>query len=91
MGEKSWKGHLSMLVACIIWGLMSPIGKDAMINGISGFAMVIFRVTGATLFFWITSLFMPNEHVKTRDMVLFSLLPCLASYLINAVLPSDYP
>jgi len=71
MGEKSWKGHLSMLVACIIWGLMSPIGKDAMINGISGFAMVIFRVTGATLFFWITSLFMPNEHVKTRDMVLF--------------------
>jgi len=71
MGEKSWKGHLSILVACIIWGLMSPIGKDAMINGISGFAMVIFRVTGATLFFWITSLFMPSEHVKTRDMVLF--------------------
>src|SRR5574344_1954657 len=71
MDDKKWKGHLCMLLACIIWGLMAPIGKDAMLNGISGFSMAIFRAIGAAICFWITALFLPNEHVKSRDMVLF--------------------
>lgn len=82
MGEKSWKGHLFMLIACTIWGLMSPIGKDAMMNGISGFSMVIFRSTGGALFFWITSLFTKKEHVPSKDLLLF-FFAALLSVIFN--------
>lgn len=63
-------GHLCMLIAEIIWGLMSPIGKDAMSNGISGFSMVSFRVVGAAICFWIASLFIPAEKVDKKDLAL---------------------
>lgn len=65
-----WIGHLSMLGAEVIWGLMSPIGKDAMLHGVSGFDMVSFRVIGAALCFWIASLFVPKEKVAPRDLFL---------------------
>jgi drug/metabolite transporter (DMT)-like permease len=71
MGDKKIiKAHVSILTACIIWGLMSPIGKDAMNNGISGISMVAFRVIGGAILFWITSLFTKNEEVASHDMML---------------------
>lgn len=63
--------HLSMFFACAFWGLMAPLGKDAMTNGIDGISMVTFRVCGAALLFWVTSLFTPKEHVRRRDLLLF--------------------
>lgn len=47
--------HLSLFFACAFWGLMAPLGKDAMTHGITGFDMVTFRVTGGAILFWITS------------------------------------
>ena len=38
-----------MFAACAAWGLMSPLGKDAMAHGISGLALVSFRAVGAAL------------------------------------------
>lgn len=64
--------HLSMFMACAIWGLMSPIGKDAMTHGLDGIDMVSFRVAGGALLFWITSLFLPKEHVPLRDKLTFA-------------------
>ena len=29
---KVLKAHISIFMACLIWGLMSPIGKDAMLG-----------------------------------------------------------
>ena len=46
------RGHLLMLTAATMWGMMAPLGKDAMAHGISGFCMVALRVTGAALLFW---------------------------------------
>lgn len=43
--------HLSMSGACAGWGLMAPVGKDAMTHGIDGITMVTFRVVGACLLF----------------------------------------
>jgi drug/metabolite transporter (DMT)-like permease len=63
--------HLSMLLASIFWGLMSPIGSDAMKNGITGIDLVTFRVAGGAVLFWITSLFVKREYVPTRDILLF--------------------
>ena len=69
-------GHLCIGVAGIIWGLMSPIGKDAMLHGIGGIDMVSFRVMGACLCFWLASLFMDirgakQEEVPPRDLLKF--------------------
>jgi drug/metabolite transporter (DMT)-like permease len=61
-----------MFMACAIWGLMSPIGKDAMTHGLDGIVMVSFRVAGGALLFWLTSFFLPKEHVATRDKFIFA-------------------
>ncbi len=61
--------HLSMFFACAFWGLMAPLGKDAMTNGVTGIDMVTFRVTGAAILFWITSLFTKHEHVPVKDVL----------------------
>ncbi len=60
-----------MLLACVCWGLMSPIGKDAMGHGVDSIDMVSLRIIGGTVLFWITSLFAPKEHVPVRDRFLF--------------------
>lgn len=38
------KAHLCIFGAAAIWGLMAPIGKEAMTHGITGLDMVFFRV-----------------------------------------------
>jgi drug/metabolite transporter (DMT)-like permease len=60
------KGHLSIFSACLIWGLMSPIGKDAMNNGIAGIDMVAFRVVGAAVLFWFASLFVTGHKAASQ-------------------------
>ena len=62
--------HLCMLCAGTCWGLMAPIGKDAMLNGIDGIDLVSFRVLGGALLFWLTSLFTKKEHVPVKDILL---------------------
>lgn len=59
-----------MFFACAFWGLMAPLGKDAMTHGITGIDMVTFRVTGGAVLFWLTSLFMPKEHVPRKDLLM---------------------
>ncbi len=71
--------HLCIGCAGIIWGLMSPIGKDAMLHGIGGIDMVSFRVMGACLCFWLASLMFKvtgqkQEKVPKRDLLKFFLV-----------------
>lgn len=54
----NFPAHVCIFLAAATWGLMAPIGKDAMMNGITGLDMVFFRVAGAAACFWIASLFM---------------------------------
>lgn len=64
--------HASMFMACAFWGLMAPLGKDAMTHGIDGIDMVTFRVFGGMCLFWLTSFFVKHEHVPLRDKLLFA-------------------
>lgn len=69
------QGHLLMLTAAAMWGMMAPLGKDAMANGISGFDMVGIRVTGGALLFWLASLVSSlsgKKNKETRDNVSLS-------------------
>ncbi|MBQ7422813.1 MAG: DMT family transporter [Prevotella sp.] len=85
--KKPLIAHLSMFTACAIWGLMSPLGKDAMTHGLDGIAMVSFRVAGGAILFWLTSLLTglymraqggadashpAHEHVPLRDKLKFA-------------------
>lgn len=63
--------HLSLFFASAFWGLMAPLGKDAMTHGLTGIDMVTFRVTGGALLFWLTSLFLPKEHVPKQELLRF--------------------
>lgn len=64
------KGHLAMFGANVMWGLMSPVAKMVFAAGVvSPMIMVDFRVAGAALLFWITSLFLPREHVPFKDIL----------------------
>lgn len=71
--------HLAMASACACWGLMAPVGKEAMTHGLDGISMVTFRVVGGALLFWITSFVLKfttkgtyDEHVPVRDKLMFA-------------------
>ena len=70
MAIQKYKGHLALLGATIMWGLMSPIGKTALENGISGLSLATFRMTGGAICFWIASIFAPKEQVKPHDLMM---------------------
>lgn len=68
--ESKATGHLAMLAANVMWGLMSPVAKIVFATGVvAPMVMVDFRVAGAALLFWITSLFLPKEHVPGGDIL----------------------
>jgi drug/metabolite transporter (DMT)-like permease len=65
---KTW-AHLSLLAANIIYGLNYSIAKSVMPEAIKPFALVSLRSVLAAALFWITSLFMPKEPVKNKDLL----------------------
>ena len=71
--KKPLLAHLSMFLACAFWGLMAPVGKDAMTHGLTGIHMVTFRVVGAAILFWFASLFVKKENPPLRDILLLGL------------------
>lgn len=70
MSDFKIKGHLAMIGANVTWGLMAPIVKLVLTSGvIAPLLLVDFRMAGAALLFWITSIFMPKEHVPLHDIL----------------------
>lgn len=67
------KGHIAMLGANTMWGFMAPIAKLVMAGGIiSPLLMTDFRIFGAAILFWVTSLFTPKEKVPAHDLLLLA-------------------
>lgn len=83
------KGHLSLLAAASMWGLMSPIGKAAMDAGITGLLLANMRMIGGAVCFWVASMFAPKEKVSSRDLQLLFLLRCWVSSVTRDALHSD--
>lgn len=89
--------HLCMFCAGAFWGLMAPVGKDAMLHGIDGIDLVSFRVLGGAILFWLTSFFTEKEHVPVKDIFklagagIFALVFNQCSYTIglNMTSPSN--
>lgn len=59
-----------MIGANMMWGLMAPTVKIVMAGGlVSSLLLTNFRMFGAALLFWITSLFTPSEKVGAADLL----------------------
>ena len=67
-----WTAHLSLLAAAAFFGIMAPLGKDAMNNGIDGITLVTFRVIGGALLLVFHGLFVKTEKVPLADKLRFA-------------------
>ncbi|MDR3252876.1 MAG: DMT family transporter [Tannerella sp.] len=71
MTEKHPAGHGALLATFVAFGLNVPIMKSVLSElQITPIDIAFFRFSGAMLFFWIASLFMPHERVPLRDKLL---------------------
>lgn len=59
-----------MLGANVMWGMMAPVAKMVMAAGVvAPLLMTDFRIFGAAILFWLTSLLLPREHVPAGDLL----------------------
>ena len=65
---------LAAFGASAIYGANHTIAKGLMPSVIEPFGFIVLRVSGATVLFWITSLFFPSEKVEKKDW--FRFLAC---------------
>ncbi len=70
MKSDEMKGHVAMLGANTMWGVMSPVTKLILVgSAITPLLVTDFRIIGAAIIFWITSLFTKREHVAHDDLM----------------------
>ncbi len=82
--KKEWIGHITLLLAQIIYALNYSLAKGLMPTYIQPFALVFFRIIGACILFWISSLFVPSVKIEKTDRKrLITLAIC--GVLINQV------
>ena len=64
------KGHIAILTTNIIFGINIVIAKNVLSNGnIDALALTYFRILGATIAFWIASLFVKREKLTVKNFV----------------------
>ena len=68
------RGHIAMLFANMVWGLMSPVSKEVLMLGcITPLGLSAIRVWCGALLFWLSSFLLPQsvvvrEKVERRDL-----------------------
>lgn len=61
-------GHLSILLAMVIFGMNGPISKELLsLGGISPWVHVFVRFLGATLLFWLCTPFVKAPEMERKD------------------------
>ena len=66
------KRHLALIAAFLattIYGINHTIAKEVMPIYIGSFGFIMLRLLGATVLFWIISLFTPKEKVERKDFI----------------------
>lgn len=54
-------------ITAIIYGVSFTIAKDVMPQYIKPYGFILFRVTGATILFWIAGIFIKKEKIQLKD------------------------
>lgn len=84
MTKEQRLGHVSMLSASVLWGLMAPVSKAAMnSDAVSSMLVADVRIFGAAILFWIISLFSKNEKIKDKGDYIRFFFAGLFAILLN--------
>ncbi len=75
------KAHISLFAAQVIYALNYSIAKDLMPTHIGPLALVLLRITGAGLLFWILSLFVKKEPLLKGDLKKMAILALFGVFL----------
>ncbi len=78
----TFKAHISLFAAQLIYALNYSIAKDLMPTHILPFALVMLRILGACVLFWLCSLCIKTEKVETKDLKKLAVL-ALFGIVIN--------
>jgi drug/metabolite transporter (DMT)-like permease len=70
----SFKAHISLFAAQVIYALNYSIAKDLMPHQIKPLGLVMMRISGALVLFWILSLFSKQESLEKGDLKKMMLL-----------------
>ena len=62
-------GHISLLVANLIFGLNNPMMRTIMPEKLSPYTVTFFRMFGGALLFWLASIFVKKENMPKRDIL----------------------
>lgn len=79
--SNSLKAHLSLFAAQVIYALNYSIAKDLMPLYIGPLALVLLRILGACLLFWVLSLFIKPESLEKGDLKKMALLAFFGVFL----------
>ncbi len=60
---------LAAIGATTIYGINHTVAKGVMPNYVQPFGFILLRVSGATLLFWLISLFGPKEKIDKKDWI----------------------
>ncbi len=71
--ERNYKGHLTIFMVNIIFGLNMPITKSVLTDTLTPYSLYFTRIAGATLLFWIASVFVKENKVSARDLMMLFL------------------
>jgi drug/metabolite transporter (DMT)-like permease len=66
---KAVKGHIALFIAQVIYALNYSIAKGLMPDYMGPLAIVLLRVLGACLLFWLVSLFVKTQKVEKKDLL----------------------
>ncbi|MBC7693867.1 MAG: DMT family transporter [Burkholderiales bacterium] len=80
----SAKAHISLFIAQVIYALNYSIAKDLMPDQVSPLGLVMMRISGACLLFWIVSFFYKPEKIEKGDFKKLMIL-ALFGVFINQV------
>lgn len=81
---QAFKGHLALLAAQIIYALNYSVAKGLMPTYIHPLALVLARILGAMVLFWILGIFWPVKKVEKKDLIKMTWL-ALFGVVINQV------
>ncbi len=67
--SNNMSAHAAILSANVIFGLGVPVTKFLLDDWVTPMTYMATRCVGATIIFWLVSLFLPREHVERRDLM----------------------
>ena len=82
MASEQLRGHLAIAAAYSIFGLNVVLCKDiANSEAVSPYVLFTFRAIGASVLFWLVSIFQPEEKIEKGDLWRIALASFLGLYL----------